>query len=147
MSGKGLLIYTAFIFVIGGWAGQVLDSEPEYKVIHVKPDKEIVTKVETLPAPPAITKTVVPQECINAAEIAHKEAMSAVDLNSRATRVLDIMGELRQAAVLQDLDKINELDTELRAIQSKSVDAVLEISTEGLEYNDNYETCKEKAND
>lgn len=106
------------VFLIGLVVGIQSGGEPEvrYKVIH---DTETVTKTETVEVtgPP-------PAECAEVVDIAQDIIGAGRQMDKASAGMLDIMSRLRIAAATGDGNAANDLETELRQLDGKTIGAV-----------------------
>lgn len=117
MSGKAIALAMSGALVVGILFGQATDTvETKYKVLH---DTETVTKtVEVkVPTPP-------PSECKDLVIHARTISEAGGKLDSASAEMLDIMSRLRVAVASSDSNEVNTLETELRALDGRTVGAV-----------------------
>lgn len=107
-------------FVVGIVLGNLSDPPPEtkWKVLH---DTKTVTKTETK------VETVqgeAPEECADLAKYARTVLKAANQFDMTAPDMLDIMSRLRKAIVMQSPNAANDLETELRQVDNKTIEAI-----------------------
>jgi hypothetical protein len=110
-------------FLVGLIIGIQSGGEPEtkYKVIH---DTETVTKTETVevPGPP-------PSECADVVKYSRDILRAGKQFDKTTAGMLDIMSRLRIAAATGDGNEANDLETELRQLDGKTIGAVETLGT------------------
>lgn len=105
-------------FLVGLVIGIQSGGEPEikYKVIH---DTETVTKTETVEVQgPA------PSECADLVRYAQDIVKAGKQFDKTTAGLLDIMSRLRIAVATGDSNTANDLETELRQLDGKTIGAV-----------------------
>lgn len=136
LSPKAGLIITAIIFAVGAWFGQVVEPDPPPKVV-TETETETVTETETE------TVYVTPDACVEAARLATRVSRASGKIDIAGSEMLRIMSELRIAVVMEDSNAANDLETELRRIQTRYIGAIETLAVSDQPLIDATEECEQ----
>lgn len=114
---KFKLLILAVVFFVGLMIGiDKGDTETKYRVIH---DTETVTKTETVTVPGDV-----PSECADLIRHTRSIMKAAHQFDTTNSSILEIMSRTRKAVALGDSNTINDLETELRKLDGKTIGAI-----------------------
>lgn len=114
---KAKLALLVLAVIVGIWIGQASDTvETKYRVIH---DTETVTKTKTVEVPGDV-----PSECADLVRHTRTIMAATKQFDKTNSGVLDIMSRTRKAVALGDSNSINDLETELRKLDGKTIEAI-----------------------
>lgn len=130
----GLLLWSALCFGIGQAAG---DDQ-------VKVEEKVVTKTEIKEVKVTVEKSVLPASCKTALDLTVERNKAAVGIDKASAQQLDIISKARQS--LASTGELNNLETQQRGLQGRTVAHVLTMSRTDKQYADAYATCMKELN-
>ena len=124
--------------VVGIYLGNITASptETKYKVLHDTETKTITKTVE-VPGP-------APKECADLVEYARTVLKAAEQFDLTNSDVLDIMSELRVAVAMGNSNAANDLETRLRKVDAKTIEAIETLGETKQPLDDAASACEGK---
>lgn len=119
--------YTLFVLIVGYIFGQALSGGTEVKHEVIHDTKTVtVTETETVEVPATL-----PDACFDLVKYANTISKAGSAYDTTTAGLLDIMSRLRIAVVESDTNAANDLETELRQLDSTTVTAAESLGESG----------------
>lgn len=126
---------TVAALIIGIFLGVVTTDDPEVRY-------KVITKTETKTEIVTEEVVTVPDACIEAAEYANEIVKAAEELDLSSAELLDIMSMTRKGIAESDTNAMNDLETQLRGLNSDTVGAVQTIGNFLEPFHEASEECE-----
>lgn len=145
MSGGKVFGYICLI-ILGIGLGQAVFQKgvPDPVVIHdtkTVTETEYVTEYVEVEADPAVVERA-PDSCWRVATQGRDAAKAANRLSTNATLTLDLISEARQAMQLQDINALNNIETQLRDFGEQGQEDLTTIADATLDFDTDYLDCE-----